>query len=165
MTDVHERLRRLLLLVPYVAKHPGLRVEELAKGLGLTPEDLGELAPQKDRLFPKSEGPSENLEVTATYLEGLLRHVLALGGECQVLGPAQAVEQWQAMARQVPLPVNPSMNGLFIAEPFNGLRTALNLFQTHPPLERRLMNLIGRESTGRVGSDPREPGRGRVAFY
>jgi len=29
--------------------------------------------------------------------------------------------------------------------------SALNLFQTHPPLEKRLVNLIGRESTGRVG--------------
>jgi Zn-dependent protease with chaperone function len=68
------------------------------------------------------------------------------------------------MARQVPLPVNPSMNGLFIAEPFNGLRTAMNLFQTHPPLEKRLVNLIGRESTGRVGFNTRDGGRGRVAF-
>jgi proteasome accessory factor C len=35
---VHERLRRLLYLVPYVAKHPGLKVDELASGLGLTKE-------------------------------------------------------------------------------------------------------------------------------
>jgi heat shock protein HtpX len=64
---------------------------------------------------------------------------------------ATALEKIHAMAGQVPLPVNPSMNGLFIAEPFNGLRNALNLFQTHPPLEERLVNLIGRECTGRVG--------------
>jgi heat shock protein HtpX len=67
---------------------------------------------------------------------------------------ATALEKIHAMAHQVPLPVSPSMNGLFIAEPFNGLRSALNLFQTHPPLEQRLKNLIGRESTGRVGSAP-----------
>ena len=78
---------------------------------------------------------------------------------------ATALEKIHAMAHQVPLPVNPSMNGLFIAEPFNGLRTAMNLFQTHPPLEKRLMNLIGRASTGRVAFDPRGQGRGRVAFY
>ena len=64
---------------------------------------------------------------------------------------ATALEKIHAMAHQVPLPVSPSMNGLFIAEPFNGLRNALNLFQTHPPLEQRLKNLIGRESTGRIG--------------
>jgi len=64
---------------------------------------------------------------------------------------ATALEKIHAMAHQVPLPVNPSMNGLFIAEPFNGMLSALNLFQTHPPLEKRLVNLIGRESTGRVG--------------
>ena len=74
---------------------------------------------------------------------------------------ATALEKIHAMAHQVPLPVNPSMNGLFIAEPFNGMRNAMNLFQTHPPLEKRLVNLIGRESTGRVAIAPR--GRGRVA--
>jgi heat shock protein HtpX len=69
---------------------------------------------------------------------------------------ATALEKIHAMAQQVPLPVNPAMNGLFIAEPFNGLERAMNLFQTHPPLEKRLVNLIGRESTGRVSlSAPR----------
>jgi len=37
---VHERLRRLLYLVPYVAKHPGIKVDELARGLGLSKEAL-----------------------------------------------------------------------------------------------------------------------------
>lgn len=36
----HERLRRLLFLVPYVSKHPGITVDELAKALGLTREAL-----------------------------------------------------------------------------------------------------------------------------
>jgi Zn-dependent protease with chaperone function len=49
--------------------------------------------------------------------------------------------------------VNPAFNSMFIAEPLNAMRTMANLFQTHPPLEARLMNLIGRESTGqRYGS-------------
>ena len=73
---------------------------------------------------------------------------------------ATALEKIHAMADRVPLPVSPSMNGLFIAEPFNGLRTAMSLFQTHPPLEKRLTNLIGRESTGRVAFAP-----GREAAY
>jgi Zn-dependent protease with chaperone function len=40
------------------------------------------------------------------------------------------------------------MNSMFIAEPLNAVGTLTGLFQTHPPLEKRLMNLIGRESTG-----------------
>lgn len=40
MSDVHERLRRLLFLVPYVAKHPGVSVEELAKALSLPTDSL-----------------------------------------------------------------------------------------------------------------------------
>ena len=63
---------------------------------------------------------------------------------------ATALEKIHARAAEVPLPVNPAMNGLFIAEPFNPMRSVGNLFQTHPPIEQRLMNLIGRESTGRV---------------
>lgn len=37
---VHERLRRLLFLVPYVSKNPGIRVEALAKELGVSRDDL-----------------------------------------------------------------------------------------------------------------------------
>ncbi|MFZ5472142.1 MAG: WYL domain-containing protein [Myxococcota bacterium] len=36
----HERLRRLLFLVPYVSKHPGVSLDELAKALSLTREEL-----------------------------------------------------------------------------------------------------------------------------
>jgi proteasome accessory factor C len=37
---VHERLRRLLFLVPYVSRNPGLTVEEVATALGITKEAL-----------------------------------------------------------------------------------------------------------------------------
>lgn len=40
MGDVHERLRRLLFLVPYVARHPGVQVQALAKALGVSKEAL-----------------------------------------------------------------------------------------------------------------------------
>src|SRR6185295_2780516 len=40
MSDVHERLRRLLLVVPYVSKNPGVSVDELARTLGTTREQL-----------------------------------------------------------------------------------------------------------------------------
>jgi hypothetical protein len=35
-----------------------------------------------------------------------------------------------------------------------------NLFATHPPLEKRLMNLIGRESTGMFRGGPYAPRHG-----
>ena len=64
---------------------------------------------------------------------------------------ARALEKIHSLAQQVPLPVNPAMNGLFIAEPMNAFGESLaTMFQTHPPLEKRLMNLIGRPSTGRA---------------
>ena len=40
MSDVHERLRRLLFLVPYVSKHPGVSVDALAQALGVGREEL-----------------------------------------------------------------------------------------------------------------------------
>jgi heat shock protein HtpX len=61
---------------------------------------------------------------------------------------ATALEKIHAYANQIPMSVNPSMNGMFIAEPRSTMETIAGWFQTHPPLEARLMNLIGRESTG-----------------
>jgi Zn-dependent protease with chaperone function len=44
---------------------------------------------------------------------------------------------------------NPVFNAMYIAEPLNAVGNSLaSLFQTHPPLEARLVNLIGRPSTG-----------------
>jgi heat shock protein HtpX len=61
---------------------------------------------------------------------------------------ATALEKIDRSARRIPIPVNPSFNGMFIIEPLNAWKSMAGLFQTHPPLEARLMNLIGRESTG-----------------
>lgn len=61
---------------------------------------------------------------------------------------ATALEKIHVMAARVPVNVNPAMNSMFIAEPRNLMRSVGALFQTHPPLEKRLMNLIGRPSTG-----------------
>jgi heat shock protein HtpX len=62
---------------------------------------------------------------------------------------ASALEKIHAAAHRIPLAVNPAMNGLFIAEPLNALGRAMAMFQTHPPLEARLQNLLGREATRR----------------
>jgi heat shock protein HtpX len=62
---------------------------------------------------------------------------------------ATALEKIHAASRRVPLDVNPAFNSLFIAEPLGAVGRGLaSMFSTHPPLEARLMNLIGRESTG-----------------
>lgn len=58
---------------------------------------------------------------------------------------ARALTKIHAAARQIPMNVNPAFNSLFIAEPRSMFRTMANLFATHPPLEQRLLNLIGRE--------------------
>lgn len=68
------------------------------------------------------------------------------GGEMAL---ATALEKIHAGASQIPMNVTPAMNSMFIAEPLNAVgRTMANLFATHPPMEKRIMNLIGRPSTG-----------------
>lgn len=61
---------------------------------------------------------------------------------------ATALEKINAYAHQIPLNVNPAFNSMFIAEPSNFFGGVAKLFATHPPMEQRLMNLIGRPSTG-----------------
>lgn len=61
---------------------------------------------------------------------------------------ATALEKIHAAAHRIPMDVNPSFNSMFIAEPMNLFSSMANLFATHPPLEQRLMNLIGKETTG-----------------
>ena len=76
---------------------------------------------------------------------------------------ATALEKIHAGNRQIPLDVNPAFNSLFIAEPMAAMGGGIaNLFSTHPPLEKRLVNLIGRESTGmfRGGRGNDAAGRG-----
>ncbi|MFN4243169.1 MAG: M48 family metalloprotease [Tepidisphaerales bacterium] len=51
-------------------------------------------------------------------------------------------------AAQIPLMGNPAYNALMIAEPLNAVQTMARLFATHPPLEERLQNLIGRPTLG-----------------
>lgn len=65
---------------------------------------------------------------------------------------ATALEKINAYAHRIPLDVNPAFNSMFIIEPMNVMRSIGELFQTHPPLEERLMNLIGREHTGLIRS-------------
>lgn len=65
---------------------------------------------------------------------------------------ATALEKIHIGSRQIPMDTNPAFNSLFIAEPLSAMgRGVTKLFSTHPPLEERLVNLIGRETTGMLG--------------
>jgi len=62
---------------------------------------------------------------------------------------ATALEKIHVAAERIPMNVNPAFNAMMIAEPKNLMGSLANLFASHPPLENRLLNLIGQESTGR----------------
>jgi heat shock protein HtpX len=70
----------------------------------------------------------------------------ALAGDPMHL--ASALEKLNLHAKQIPLDANPAYSSMFIVQPLNPFRGMANLFSTHPPMEKRLMNLIGRETTG-----------------
>jgi heat shock protein HtpX len=62
---------------------------------------------------------------------------------------ASALEKIHHASRRIPLDVNPAYNSLFIAEPLNAIGSSIgNLFSTHPPLEKRLENLLGAHAVG-----------------
>lgn len=64
-----------------------------------------ELAPMAPRLFPNARVDAEAAEarvlVRATYLDGLLRRILPLGGGVRVLGPEQAVARRREMLEAI----------------------------------------------------------------
>jgi heat shock protein HtpX len=64
-----------------------------------------------------------------------------------------ALEKIHALNHRIPMDVNPAFNSMFIAEPMGTLKGIVNLFQTHPPLEKRLVNLIGKPGTGLIPHD------------
>jgi heat shock protein HtpX len=66
---------------------------------------------------------------------------------------ATALEKIHAMNHRIPMDVSPAFNSMFIAEPMSVLRGMASLFQTHPPLKKRLINLIGKPGTGLIAHD------------
>jgi heat shock protein HtpX len=61
---------------------------------------------------------------------------------------ATALEKVHMGAARVPLHGNPSFNALMIAPALSVGQSMAKLFSTHPPLEDRIMSLIGQPSTG-----------------
>jgi heat shock protein HtpX len=59
-------------------------------------------------------------------------------------GLASALQKLDAYAKRLPMSeASPSTAHLFIVQPFNG-SSLLNLFSTHPPLEKRIARLLAR---------------------
>lgn len=66
-SDPRERLRRLLLLVPYVARHPGVRVGDLAQRLGV---ERAELLEDLDLLTLVGRPPFSPDDFIDVYVQG-----------------------------------------------------------------------------------------------
>ncbi len=59
---------------------------------------------------------------------------------------ASALEKISTVSRQVPLVASPSSAHLFIVAPLLSGEMLMNLFSTHPPIQKRIERLIGRPS-------------------
>jgi heat shock protein HtpX len=59
---------------------------------------------------------------------------------------ASALEKISMVSRQVPLVASPSSAHLFIVAPLLSGEMLMNLFSTHPPIQKRIERLIGRPS-------------------
>ncbi len=55
---------------------------------------------------------------------------------------ASALEKLSMASRGVPMKANPSTSHMFIVKPFSG-KSFMNLFSTHPPVEKRVARLRG----------------------
>lgn len=55
---------------------------------------------------------------------------------------ASALEKLTMASKGVPLAANPATSHMFIVKPFAG-RSLLQLFSTHPPVEKRIQRLLG----------------------
>lgn len=60
-------------------------------------------------------------------------------------GLANALRKLYAASRKIPLKASPATSHMFIVKPFSG-ESLLNLFSTHPPIEKRIEKLM--ESRG-----------------
>jgi heat shock protein HtpX len=59
---------------------------------------------------------------------------------------ASALEKIASVSRRVPLMASPSSAHLFIVQPLLSGEMLMNLFSTHPPIQKRIERLIGRPS-------------------
>jgi heat shock protein HtpX len=58
------------------------------------------------------------------------------------LGLASALRKLDAYSKRLPMEASPSSAHMFIVQPFSG-SALLNLFSTHPPIQKRIERLVG----------------------
>jgi heat shock protein HtpX len=58
-------------------------------------------------------------------------------------GLASALQKLENYSKRLPMDASPSTAHMFIVHPFSG-SSILNLFSTHPPLQKRIEKLVGR---------------------
>ena len=75
-----------------------------------------------------------------------------LTGNPQAL--ASALEKISGISRQIPMTASPSTAHMFIIMPRLSGASFTNLFSTHPPIQKRIERLIGRQSV--LGTANRE---------
>lgn len=76
------------------------------------------------------------------------REFAADAGAARIIGSphplVNGLRKIDAIARRVPLDANPATAHMFIVQPFTGASLA-SLFATHPPMDRRIAALLGRD--------------------
>lgn len=65
---------------------------------------------------------------------------------------ARALEKISAVSKRLPLPASPTTAHLFIIQPLLAGEMWASLFSTHPPIQKRIERLIGRQALGIRGS-------------
>lgn len=59
-------------------------------------------------------------------------------------GLASALQKLENYSKRIPMDASPSTAHMFIMHPFSG-RAMMNLFSTHPPTQKRIQKLLGRQ--------------------
>lgn len=142
---VHERLRRILFLVPYVSRHPGIRVDALAKELGISREELLE---ELDLLTLVGRPPFQPDDYIDIYVEN--DRVYVVLDQRLSAPPRLTASEAAALAAAAEL-LRPSAS--------EALESALRkLEKVIPPQARtRFREMQGKIDTGRVAPDELAP--------
>ena len=59
-------------------------------------------------------------------------------------GLASALQKLEDYSKRIPMEASPSTARMFIMHPFSG-SSLMNLFSTHPPTQKRIQRLLGRQ--------------------
>jgi heat shock protein HtpX len=60
-------------------------------------------------------------------------------------GLASALQKLENYSKRIPMEASPSTAHMFIMHPFSG-KSLMNMFSTHPPTEKRIARLLGRDA-------------------